>query len=117
MMRWLILMVVAVLSAAPAAARNEKPIKDYASALFSSMNLHWTCRNYLGVASYESAKNTAISGLAKYVGPTDAKSYVGEMDRRFRADSREAPTSLAGCQRVSADRLRQIEIEKSKLEE
>lgn len=116
-MRLMVLMLVVALAAGPAAARNEKPIKDYAEALFASMNLHWTCRSYLGLASYEAAMTTAINGLAKYVGAPDAKSYVAEMDRRFRADTRAAPTSLASCQRVSADRLRQINVERAKLEE
>lgn len=115
-MRLLMLMSVAMLAAGPAAARNEKPITEFASALFDHMAASWLCRDQLGMATYEGAKRLAISGLAMYVTKAEAQQYVDRKDRSFREDTRTfAKPTLDSCNRQQRETLRLIEVERAKL--
>lgn len=114
-MRLLMLMVVAVLAAGPAAARNEKPIEAYAGALFDYMAVTWLCREHLGAAAYQSATDIAVNGLAAYVPRPEAQRNVDEMDRRYRTDPRRFEATAAKCRERQSVVRRQIDIEKAKL--
>lgn len=114
-MRLMMLMVVAVLAAGPAAARNEKPIKDYAEALFSNMDLAWICREHLGMATYQAARTMAINGLSPYVGTADATTYVNQMEQKSRNDPRLVPATAPKCRELHTQRLREVEAERVKL--
>ena len=115
-MRLMLLMVVAVLAAGPATARNEKKITEFASSLFDHMAASWLCRDQLGLARYEGAKRLAVSGLAMYVTAAEAQQYVDRKDRSFREDTRVfAKPTLDACNRQQKETLRLIEVEKAKL--
>lgn len=114
-MRLWILMVV-VLAAGPAAARNEKKITDFASALFGHMAASWLCRDQLGIATYEGAKRLAVNGLTMYVTRHEAQQYVDRKDLSFREDTRVfAKPTIDSCNRQQKETLRLIEVERAKL--
>lgn len=115
-MRLMMLMLVAALAAGPAAARNEKRITEFASALFGHMAASWLCRDQLGIATYEGSKRLAVNGLAMYVTRPEAQQYVDRKDRSFREDTRVfAKPTLDSCNKQQKETLRLIEVERAKL--
>ena len=115
-MRLMVLMVTVVLAAGPAAARNEKKLTEFASALFGHMASSWLCRDVLGMANYDGAKRVAVNGLAMYVTTAEAQQYVDRKDRSLREDTRVfAKPTLDACNKQQKETLRLIEIERAKL--